>query len=290
MSISQNLQVQIRPDILDIGCIDLTLAGKIWLMGFSLDAVNNAVDVLSKAPDMPKMREKAKWYVLSSECIRYSEDNNIHIDWKTVYQLLEDNGLNIKSPMIEEKKNQEKSKPKKEYTREQWKDAPLDRIAYAHQCHDFEVNREEGSLKYNPFWAYMYPTWKKRMIAKFPILREVYPKDAMFCDGLNDIPDMKHANPQNDYENAENIIVYLEGTNNIVADTLKLLPGSLQYNPWFERLEMNDKIDLLTKYPWYAPYVSKIPQAGNYWDNYARAIKVMNETYAQKDIETFESE
>lgn len=264
----------IRPDIARISEIQLTLAGKCWLHAFTIGTLKAGLETLKQELESNKMNEKDKWYTLFNACRNYATDRNLKVGWKTAYDLLREH--NVTKDDLEYVGNKEVKTPKqtKEFTPEQWKDAPTDRIAYAHACHSFEEERSEDNKRYNPHWSYMYPSWKKRMIEKFPILREIYPKDATFCDGLEDIPDMEYPHAVTDSEHAENIIIHLEWAK---GNTKRLRST---FNPWWDKLDSDERQSLLIKYPWYTQYVTKTPGAEEFFKKLAETMEV-NETDEQ---------
>lgn len=270
--------LDIRPDIARISEMKITMAGKCWLHAFTIGTIKHGIDTLKQEQESTQMNEKDKWYTLFSACKNYATDRNIRINWKLAYQMLKEHNV-TKDDLEYEGNTQTTTTHKREFTPEEWKDQPTDRIAYAHKCHEYEEQRAiEGHLKFNPYWTYMFPTWKKRLMDKFPILKEIYPRDVALCNGLQDLPEVEYPHAVTDSEHAENIICNMkEDLDNYKRMGIGLTKQMPPFNPWWDKLDQQERQTLLIKYPWYAQYVSKTPNAEEFYKKMAETIGHINE-------------
>lgn len=250
--------MEIRPDIKAIDVVKLTDAGRCMLSAYTPGTIAEVLSDLKVVITQRDMNNLKRWNFLSFGCRDKAKENGISPNYAHAKELLTHFGFTYDDEPCEKSSPQEK-KQARTYTKEQWNDCPSDRRDYANRANGYEEGRAPGDSSRNPFFTWLYPSWKVRMFQKYPYLKEIHTQEWTFCKGfpptkINGTDDMDA------YQCVERICQNL-AVESVAMDGFTLTPEMKQRaackDPWFDTIGADNQAQILTKYPFYANIVGR---------------------------------
>jgi hypothetical protein len=256
-------EAQIRPDILDITCINMTPAGRCKLMIFSAGSLGQGLYELELAIKSNQVKDDySKFQFLMKTCLDLYKKNELKPNWKRYFDLKRLFGLGEKeSDVYLSKQNRLESKTVS-HVNKPVHEVSVDKMVNFKNAVDFENNRTDKSKSFNPYWSQLFSSQKKKMFLSFPYLAAIYRKDYHFTKDLK-IRAILNEHAITTRDHAENVIYAIQKDVEFAKETNTKVDDLMYLNPYWDELSLDDQEILLTKYPWYVNVLLKNHKSPN---------------------------